>query len=137
MGGDRGGGDLSADEKVCFVYVIAVGDRGEARAPVKVGLADDPEARLRNLQCANPEPLTLWARIEAPNREIARALERAFHDTQAPKRRRGEWFDIEPDYATDLMALNLWCLLQAIGFEPPKAQEVVGLALKRYRETLH
>jgi len=71
-----------------FVYVIQVGNDG----PVKVGIATDPQARLEQLQTANPFPLRLLATFSG-----GASLEREIHKRLAIHRMNGEWFHPHAD----------------------------------------
>lgn len=70
------------------VYCIQAGDR----AKVKIGTADDPAARLRELQCAHFDELRIIRIIEG-----GRPVERWLHRHFAPYRIRGEWFRLVDD----------------------------------------
>lgn len=73
------------------VYVI-----GMRNGPCKVGISDNPGARLGALQTGCPFELVLFGHREFPSRAHARALEVAIHDFLAEHRVSGEWFDIDP-----------------------------------------
>lgn len=64
------------------VYFIRAGD-----GPVKIGTADDPKARMRELQCGNYLDLTLVRVIDGNSPE-----ERWLHRHYEPFHIRGEWF---------------------------------------------
>lgn len=66
-----------------WLYMIQAGDQG----PVKIGHADDPELRLRNLQTAHYEPLRLLVIYPGGSQ-----LEAMLHEQFAKDRIRGEWF---------------------------------------------
>lgn len=66
-----------------FVYFIQAGDGG----PIKIGLADDPDARCAFLQVGNHEDLVLLA-----VRPGSMTDERELHSRFAAGRLRGEWF---------------------------------------------
>lgn len=59
-------------------------------AAVKVGIADNAERRLRNLQVANHRPLKLFASCPSTAR-----IEAYFHAKLEPWRIRGEWFSAQ------------------------------------------
>jgi hypothetical protein len=54
---------------------------------VKIGYAADPQTRLRQLQCGNPEPLRLIA-----TKDGEKDAEGQWHRRLAHLRVRGEWF---------------------------------------------
>lgn len=64
------------------------------RGPIKIGLAEDPEARLNDLQTANATELALLGVIRCGDKAEARALERCLHGVfhEQRTRRSGEWF---------------------------------------------
>ena len=70
------------DEAV-FVYVIRAGDIG----PIKVGVAKNPEGRLREHQTSNHERLTLLHVLPG-----GRNLEAELHRNLKDARLHGEWF---------------------------------------------
>jgi len=67
--------------RVYFAQVVPDG-------PIKIGIADDPRQRLRDLQCACPYELVLVGHVPAPV-----GLERFLHRAFAAHRLRGEWFE--------------------------------------------
>ncbi len=79
----------------CYVYFVRVGDR------VKIGRATDPGARIRALQTAHPEALSLVLAIPAHA-----ALEAAIHARFAHLKTRGEWFRVAPDLVAFVEAVQ-------------------------------
>jgi hypothetical protein len=71
------------EPRVRYVYFI----RGEGTGLVKIGVADDPRTRLRDLSIGSPVALTLLG--QTPGNE---AIERALHKRFAALRAHGEWF---------------------------------------------
>jgi hypothetical protein len=95
-------------EKDCYIYVIATrNDENLPDKPVKVGIAGDPMKRLASLQTGNPRILDLPFTFLIPAREIAAYFEKAFHHLQADRCVNGEWFDIHPIEAAQIVALYL------------------------------
>ncbi len=87
------------------LYVIChTTDDGCYRAPCKIGMAGDPERRLRGLQTANAHKLCLYSTIRMP-REIASSVERGLVQTNEG-RMVGEWTSEEPPKV--LAAMKLW-----------------------------
>jgi hypothetical protein len=74
---------IAGDERG-WVYVIEAKKGG----PVKIGWARDPEKRLRQLQTAHAEQLTLLAVIPG-----TKMLEQEVHRKLIFARRGGEWFE--------------------------------------------
>lgn len=70
-----------------FVYFIQAGADG----PIKIGVADDPEKRLNELQIGNHAELFLRARRPG-GLELERELHARFWNTRV----RGEWFADTP-----------------------------------------
>lgn len=117
--------------KDCCVYIIAKNDAGEPSTPIKVGIADNPTKRLRNLQTAAPFDLMLVHHFPMPSREIASFIERAFHSTQSNRNIRGEWFDINFVQAMQLMCMNVRAAL--ITKAPELSPEYLRLTLELTR----
>lgn len=84
------------------VYVIAARDEG----PCKIGLAKDAQSRLSELQTGHPERLEVKWNSLCP---AGPRLERWLHSYLAPRRLKGEWFDITVAEAGDaLLDWHLW-----------------------------
>lgn len=73
-----------------FLYFVT-----SARLPrlVKVGIAADVDARIKQLQTAHPYSLRLKFSMELPSREFALRIEREIHSVLAEWRECGEWFN--------------------------------------------
>jgi hypothetical protein len=69
------------------VYFIRAGEDG----PVKIGSAERPDERLRDLQCGNATELTLMHVVGGWG-----PAERQIHKHYADRRIRGEWFQFCP-----------------------------------------
>ncbi len=76
-----------------YVYFIEMKNK-KGKSPVKIGLSDNPEKRLKDLQTANPNKLILRRKIEMPSRKQAQLLERCLHNLGKKqfKALEGEWF---------------------------------------------
>jgi DNA-binding MarR family transcriptional regulator len=68
-----------------WVYVIG----SPVVRPVKIGVSDDPEERLDDLQTGSPVPLVLLWQVHGGQR-----LESLLHERFAASRMHGEWFDL-------------------------------------------
>lgn len=79
------------------IYVI-----GAATGAVKVGIAVDVEARLKTLQTGCPEVLQVYG-VAPVAAFYAREVERKCHRALAKHHRRGEWFDVLPTEALDVV----------------------------------
>lgn len=77
------------------IYFIG-GDMGL----IKIGLARDPERRLRTLQCGSPIPLRILASGPGSARD-----ERMYHARFASHRLHGEWFTRHPDILAEIERL--------------------------------
>jgi hypothetical protein len=75
----------------CFIYFI---QSGFGDGPIKIGIAANPEARLKELQTANPYWLSLLGVIRVTSAGEARDIERELHMqfSMSRTRPRGEWF---------------------------------------------
>lgn len=101
-----------------YLYLIAAGNHH-----VKIGISDNPNARLRELQTAHYERLTLMCTVQCKDRAGAFALERALHKWYAERRSSNEWFEIDPESVIDqikLMAL----FASVVTIEPPDLQQL-------------
>lgn len=78
-----------------YVYLI----HQTESAYIKIGIADDPNDRLRQLQIGNPQLLYIAYLIECSNRDSAIRVEHALHAIFAKKRIHGEWFDLGVTHA--------------------------------------
>jgi hypothetical protein len=76
----------------CRLYFIQAGD-----GPIKIGISDDPAARLRDLQCGNAEELRILL-TEAGNIRAEQVAHQAFERCRI----RGEWFRKEGGLAAFL-----------------------------------
>jgi hypothetical protein len=79
-----------------FLYIIAVNYDGVLCAPIKVGVTNDTQRRLREIQTANHLKLGIFSFYEFPDEETARRSESFIHSVLSNARLEGEWFDIEP-----------------------------------------
>lgn len=84
------------------VYLISEGDSG----PVKVGVADKPSQRMRELQVGNPKRLSLIDWWKFSTRSEAFAIERIVLQENERFRLVGEWIRDEP-YGLSSQVLSL------------------------------
>lgn len=110
-----------------MIYVI--GEEGTGY--VKIGTADDPGSRLRELQCGNPRHLELLAAIPGTYGE-----ERRLHRRFSRLRTVGEWFDFtDRDAATEVVTAALALAAEpAPADEPPMIGDVVTAQLGRWTD---
>lgn len=93
MSGDNDNDD-GLDET--FVYLILALKKDGEPGPVKVGIGSNPQKRLKQLGTGTPFQIGLVGAVMMPTRQIARLIERAFHDVFKEHRMHGEWFDMPP-----------------------------------------
>lgn len=74
---------------------------GADEGPVKIGVAQHPEKRLRQLQTAYPFPLKLLAVVKG-----AAPQEPEYHGRFAAHRLRGEWFERCPEILAEIERLG-------------------------------
>ena len=90
--------------KTCFVYIIATDTpTGSITGPVKIGITANPDARLSSVRTGSPKSIGYACVIEAPNKNVARMVERAMHSHFADFRQNGEWFGIGPNEAAEFL----------------------------------
>ena len=74
----------------CYVYLMI----DTTNNFHKIGISNNPKYREHTLQSDKPTIELLCAK-EYPSRDIATAIESSLHQVYAPKRIRGEWFNLE------------------------------------------
>lgn len=95
-----------------FVYFISAGS-----GPIKIGLSDNPEQRLLDLQTSHYKQLHLLFRVECATRIEAYQLESAFHRWYADVRLMNEWFDVTPSQISADLRLLMTLAKSAIEVE--------------------
>lgn len=80
--------------KVYFIEAIFNKHKRIKLQPVKIGFSRDVDSRLRHLQCANFNKLTLKLSIPVDDVVVARKREKFFHKQLHYARIRGEWFNL-------------------------------------------
>lgn len=88
-----------------YLYIISTKKDGIPSSPIKIGISNDADCRFRQLQTASPYDLEIFHRFNFQEREAARVMETVFLQWQAESRLRGEWFDIRPEAAVELVSL--------------------------------
>lgn len=87
-----------------YVYVIAVGgEDGPFQSPVKIGMTDNPDARLADIRPCSPLGISFSFLHRTSSREVARSLERAAHGFFRDQLISYEWFDVDPDLAAEII----------------------------------
>lgn len=101
-------------------YILAA-EAGDAHGPVKIGIASDVGKRARGIQTSCPYQLKLVHTFAFPDRDIAREIERCFHEVQAQHRTVGEWFALNPIVALQLMVL---CIEATFSVRMPEYDQI-------------
>lgn len=92
----------------CYVYMIRSGYGNNK--PVKIGMADDPKRRIKELQTGNPEVLNLVLTIHCRSRRHARLVESTLHNQLKGVNVLGEWYKVRND--------KLYKVLNKLATEP-------------------
>jgi hypothetical protein len=117
----------------CHVYVIGFDIK---KSPSKVGIASNPLKRMATLQTAHHQRLVLGGSWVLPERDMARALELSFHETQRRSRLAGEWFDLTPEQCMCILHIGLGVMLNVCGgMEPEHIEEVLAFARSEHPES--
>lgn len=95
-----------------YVYFIAAGS-----TPIKIGVSNDPAARLRDLQTAHYQKLHLLYTIECADRAQAFELETAFHRWYDEAHIQNEWYGISPKKIADDIHLLITLGQSIVGAE--------------------
>lgn len=88
------------DKSLCHIYVI----RSEKRT--KIGIARNPAIRIESLQAWAPEHMAIIWTASGP-RDVIRWIEAACHRELAAHRIAGEWFDILPPRAIEVVKAQM------------------------------
>jgi hypothetical protein len=107
-----------------FIYVIR-----DDRGLLKIGVSNNPNARLVQLKTASAVPLTIA--YAGALRCDGFAIEGAVHETLSRYRAQGEWFDCPMDLAVAAIGAAAHRLGEPIAsIEPTRIEEVVhGVAM--------
>lgn len=79
-----------------FIYVI-----GHVDGPVKVGVSNNPAARIKELQVGCHFTLQLMYQRQCKSRSEAFRREKEFHAVYAEQRMSGEWFNVDSELAIE------------------------------------
>jgi hypothetical protein len=97
------------------VYVIATKDGDQWRDPVKIGITSKILNRLKELQTGSAQPLGYYRFWTLGEREPCAFIERAFHQLQKEHKLHGEWFQLDPESAAQIIHLYIGCSFMAYG----------------------
>lgn len=76
-----------------YIYFIECRAVPHQRGPIKIGIAHNPEQRVKNMAGGNPYPLDIIAVVVCENFRAARKGERELHTLFAEHRFHREWFE--------------------------------------------
>lgn len=85
----------------CYVYIIQAGDK--KGAPIKVGVSENPEKRLTQLQTGNPKVLRLLMTFECNDKHHAFKLEKTLHFMLRGQGILNEWFSCSRSKVTKML----------------------------------
>lgn len=85
---------------VASVYVIGLKQHPEF---VKIGIANDPDTRVMDLQLANPFTLEVVVQRRVCCKTFARKIERRLHHRYRDQAHGREWFNLPLDPRADLL----------------------------------
>jgi T5orf172 domain len=86
------------DRGACWLYVICRLNDDANSEPSKIGIANNPRARIATFQTAAPFRLSLFGAVLMP-RHNASICERLIHEHMQADRLHGEWFSVHPGLA--------------------------------------
>lgn len=82
---------------MCYVYLIC-----DENNRSKIGLSDNPQKRLNQLQTGASSNLTLVQTHDCETRQRAQLFEKVMHKAFHDKKVRGEWFEMDIEEASSL-----------------------------------
>lgn len=106
------------------VYIISSIRNGLHAAPVKIGVARNPNSRLQCLQTGSAIHLALTFSFPLPKSIPADEIERQAHTYFSSKRIRGEWFDVTPNEAAFWVADLIYNYLRKVRLTPDEDKVV-------------
>lgn len=75
-----------------YVYIVKAGTK--STSPIKIGVTDNVQNRIKQLQTGNPAEIFLVMHFECNSREHAFNLEKTIHEILKGQRLFGEWFSV-------------------------------------------
>lgn len=93
------------------IYVIASSKTN--LGPVKIGISDNPEKRMKQLQTAFPEKLEIKYIEPFETKIKARELEKFLHKDISHLRSHGEWFSISVEEAIRYVQFTVIAYLES------------------------
>lgn len=97
---------LKSNPLTHYVYIFCAHRKDRFVSPVKIGISDNPERRLREINStACPYEIACCETFALPAKALAHRIERNFHTVYEENRLAREWFDMDPVEArTNLIA---------------------------------
>lgn len=80
-----------------FIYIIS--PSRHQNGPVKIGISDNPQKRLKQIQTGHPEKIEIKHLEEISTRRKTLELEKNLHRDFSIYRSHGEWFNMTVDDA--------------------------------------
>ncbi len=77
----------------CYVYMIRNGSG--SKRPIKIGMANNPSKRIKELQTGNPEILHIVMTVKCNSRKHARLVEKTLHNQLCGVNILGEWYQVK------------------------------------------
>jgi hypothetical protein len=113
-----------------FVYIISTVSAAGPCGPVKIGIANDPAARIATLRTASPNRIQVSIVFGPMDRAEAARAESLSHKELRRVHRHGEWFDIDPIHAIRLVAdaVSLVCIGRVDNETYAKRSSQLGVA---------
>jgi hypothetical protein len=104
--------DLQSLVEMHHLYVVSTIKDGKHVAPVKIGVASDAAKRVASLKTGCPNEIGLTFVFPIPGRDLANHVERCAHAVgwSRGNHRKGEWFNIPPALAIDMVAKTIFVL---------------------------
>lgn len=104
-----------------MTYIYIVTPNGD-EFPCKVGISENPDSRLAQLQCGSPNKLAVRETFWFETRAEALAMERLFHDSYVEWRMNGEWFGITFEQANYWLFENVVWVPENLGGGTPSPE---------------
>jgi len=83
---------INSEQSKSYVYIVKAGTK--STSPIKIGVTDNVQNRIKQLQTGNPSEIVLVMHFECNSREHAFNLEKTIHEILKGQRLFGEWFSV-------------------------------------------
>lgn len=88
-----------------FIYIIS--QVKHQNGPVKIGISDNPQKRLKQIQTGHPEKIEIKHLEEISTRRKTLELEKNLHRDFSIYRSHGEWFNMNVDEAIGFLKFTI------------------------------